>query len=132
MSSKPNIVQTPFSSTTKTNDDYGDIAKLRDFDPSSYNRQFDRAETDLKDSYGAYTGIPSAVARKRLYDEGYADLEGGRAQAYEQAKLGQLEGVANLTKGSTQSGYNSQVAPPSGLLNSIIGAGASVAGAALI
>jgi hypothetical protein len=108
-----------------------DIAAFRAFAPdttmlsSTLSKRFGDRRQEIKDSYGAYTGIPSQVARNEMRDaalaevdeaEGLALAEGSeRAQAL---KLAQLEALANMT-GRTRSkstgknaGYNTSVLQP--------------------
>lgn len=137
--SKPHATKMPFESTTSVQDPYGDIGTARQgiqnmalLDPGiEHQQELDRR--NITDSYGAYTGIPSAVLRKRLQDEAMNNLDYNRAMAIgqgRQAQVGDQLALANLTATRKQQGYNSAMNP--GTLNSLIGGAASVGGQLLL
>lgn len=146
MSRKQKPIQQPFESTTTVQDTTGDIAALRAFNPSTallepqVNAQFANAERQLNDQYGAYTGIPSQVARNRLRDMGRDDLMASRSLAMAQGnteaqalKMAQLEALANLTATKKTAGFNSSLDPNKGsTTNSLISGAASIGTAAII
>ncbi len=136
--------QMPFENTTDVIDKTGDIAAFRGYTPDvsmlkpALDSQFEKARRNITDSYGGYTGIPSAVIRNRLRDEAITGLEEGRStalaegnEAAQMMKLGQLESLANMTATRKQYGFNSQQQQESGTANALIGGAASV-GSALI
>jgi hypothetical protein len=133
----------PFEQVQETVDT-PDIQAFRDFAPdtsmlsSTLSKRFGDRRREVRDSYGAYSGIPSQVARNALRDqalagvdeaEGLALAEGDqRAQALKMAKLGT---IADLTKKSKSSGFNTQIVQPQpSIWNSIIGGAAQVGAAA--
>src|SRR2546422_9259656 len=67
--------------------DTPDIQAFRAYAPNTtmlnaaIDAQFENGRRNITDSYGAYSGIPSQVARNRLRDEGLADLEGKRSES---------------------------------------------------
>jgi hypothetical protein len=144
MSKGAKTAKMPFENTSEVIDSSGDIAAYRGFTPDismlkpALDSQFEKARRNLSDSYGGYTGIPSAVIRNRLRDEGMTDLEDSRAtalaegnEAAQRLKMAQLEGLAGLTATRKQSGYQTQQQQGGGLVNSLIG-GAATVGSALI
>ncbi len=136
----------PFENISETQET-PDIQAFRAFAPdtsilkSTLAARFGDRRRQISDSYGAYTGIPSQVARNRLRDEalagvdeaeGLALAEGSeRAQAL---KMAQLEALAGLTTKRRQSGYNTSILQPqsSGIGNSLISGGAGIGAAAII
>jgi hypothetical protein len=138
--------QAPFENISETQET-PDIEAFRAFAPdttilnAATNAQFENARRNITDSYGAYSGIPSQVARNQLRDEALNDLESSRATALAEGseraqalKLSQLEALAGLTAKRKQSGYNTQIIQPqpSGILPAIFGGGASAGTAAII
>ena len=145
MSRKNQPIKTPFENTT-TVPETADIAAFRAFNPSTallspaVDAQYAQAERDVDDQYGAYSGIPSAVARNRLRDLAKSELLRNKGLALAEGntqanalRMAQLEAVANLTKGQKSYGYGSQLDPNKGsTTNALIGGGASVGAAAIL
>lgn len=149
----------PFEQITDTETitgaiDTPDIEAFRAFAPdtnmlgATLSKNLDDRRRAITDSYGAYTGIPSQVARNRLRDEALAEVDATQslalAEGSEKAqalKMAQLETLARLTgqtkttnKGK-QSGYNTSVIQPQqgpGIAGSLISGSAGVATAAII
>jgi hypothetical protein len=145
----------PFEQTTEFEDeavDTPDIQAFRAFAPdttmlsSTLSKRFGDRRNQINDSYGAYTGIPSQVARNRMRDEALAEVDEAEglalAEGSSQAqalKMAQLEALAGLTgrrrTRQKQSGFNTQVVVPgqqsSGIGAAAISGGAGVAAAAL-
>ena len=136
----------PFENTSETLET-PDIQAFRDFAPnttmlqSTLANRFGTRRQQIRDTYGAYTGIPSQVARNAMRDEalagvdeaeGLALAEGSeRAQAL---KLEQLQALANLTAKRRQSGYNTSVLQPQGsnIGSSLVSGGAAIGVQAII
>jgi hypothetical protein len=136
----------PFEQKTET-PETPDIQAFRAFEPSTrmlsetLAKRFGDRRKQIYDSYGAYSGIPSQVARNRMRDvalgevdeeEALALAEGNeRAQAL---KMAQLEALANMTRGTKSSGYNTSILQPqqSNFTGSLISGGAGIATAAII
>lgn len=144
MAKGPKPVQTPYEQNTEVAET-PDLANFRAFSPNismlkpAVDAQFENARRQITDSYGAYSGIPSQVARNQMRDEGLADLEGERAMALaqgsdeaERLKLAQLESLAGMTKKTKSYGYGTQLQQPSGTGNALISGGAGIAGAAIL
>jgi len=144
---KPTVSpQAPFENVQETIET-PDVAAFRAFAPdtsmlqSTLAKRFGDRRSQITDTYGAYSGIPSQVARNAMRDEalrevdeaeGLALAEGNeRAQAL---KLAQLEALAGLTQKRRQSGYNTQIITPqpSGIGAAIFGGAASAGTAAII
>lgn len=144
MAKKPPTVKAPFEQTNETFET-PDVEAFRAFAPSTAMLQpalaarFGQSRQNVTDQYGAYSGIPSQVARNRMRDEalreideseGLALAEGSeRAQAL---KMAQLEALANLTRKQRQSGYNTQIAGGGNTAGSAISGGASIGAATII
>lgn len=139
----PKTVQLP-TDITETVLDTPDIQAFRDFDPQATQlapilaTRFGRDRNAINDSYSAYSGIPSQVARNRLRDMALADAGANEAAAVSQGviegrkmKGDQLATIAALTAGKNRKGYESQQQQQSGVGSSIIGA-VGAAGAAAI
>jgi hypothetical protein len=146
----PEPVKTPFENNTVSEvENTPDIEAYRGFQPSTdilnagVNAQFARAERQNADQFGAYSGIPSQVARNRMMQMGRNDLTASRGLALaegntqaQQLKMAQLESLANLTAKRKQqsSGFNSQLPTPppsSGMGAAAIMGGATVLGSAM-
>ena len=133
-------VKQPFENTTETLDT-PDLAAFRGFDPNlnmlrpALDAQLNTQLANVRDSYGAFTGIPSAVSRLTLKnraegniyrDRGLALAEGNDAN--QRLKLAQLESLANLTKKTKSSGYQTGVKPAGGGIGGILGGIGAAAG----
>lgn len=124
-----------------------DIKAFRDFDPRASQlspilaTRFGRDRQAVEDSYGAYSGISSQVARNRLRDMAISDLSANEAAAVSQGVLEgqkmrgeQLGTLAALTAGKNRKGFESQQtqqkqSSAGNLISSGIGAGGAVAAA---
>lgn len=140
----PQIAQLP-TDITETVLDTPDIQAFRDFDPQATQlapilaTRFGRDRQAINDSYSAYSGIPSQVARNRLRDMALSDAGANEAAAVSQGviegkkmKADQLGALAALTAGKNRKGYESQQAQQgqsNGIASSAIGAGGAVAAA---
>lgn len=134
----------PFEQVQETYDT-PDIQAFRAYAPdtkmlsASLDAQFENARRNITDSYGAYSGIPSQVARNSMRDAALRELEESKALALAEGnertqamKFAQLEALANLTRKTRSSGYNTQVVQPqsSNTVGGLLSGGASVATAA--
>lgn len=145
MAKKPKTVQTPYEQNNEVIET-PDIAAFRAYSPDlamlqpAVDAQFEDARRQITDSYGAYSGIPSHVARNRLRDESLADLEGERAMALatgdennKRIKMAQLEALANMTKKTKSYGFGTQAQQSQGGIGSaLISGGAGIASAAIL
>jgi hypothetical protein len=137
----------PFEQKTET-PETPDIQAFRAFDPSAkinmlsetLAKRFGDRRKQIYDSYGAYSGIPSEVARNRMHDEALRELDESEALALAEGseraqalKMAQLESLANLTRKNRASGYNTSVIQPqqSNLIPSLISGASGIAIAAL-
>lgn len=143
---KPTVSpKAPFENTTETLET-PDIEAFRAYSPdttmlqSAVKSRFDRSRQNINDAYGAYSGIPSQVARNAMRDESLRELDESEglalAEGNERAqalKLAQLEALAGLTAKKKQSGFNTSVVQPQGgnLGSAAIGGGATIAAAAI-
>jgi len=124
-----------------------DLQAFRAFTPDTsmlsptLAKRFGDRRNEIRDSYGAYSGIPSQVARNAMRDEALRELDESEglalAEGNERAqalKLAQLEALAGLTARRRQSGYNTQIITPqpSGIGAAIAGGAASAGTAAII
>jgi hypothetical protein len=138
------------TNTTETEAiDTPDIQAFRAFAPdtsmlsSTLASRFNTRRQQIRDDYGAYTGIPSQVARNAMRDEALREADETESLALAEGsertqalKMAQLEALASLT-GRTRTtttgrnaGYNTSVIGPqqgSGLGAAAITGGASVA-----
>jgi hypothetical protein len=143
----PEVLPYSRNDTTSVEDPSGDIAAFRAFKPSTatlepaLDAQYRNEERRVADQYGAYSGIPSAVARNRLENLARNELMASKATAMaqgnaeaEKMRMSQLGALADLTATRRQqgSGFNSQAAQGSGVGNSLISGGSAIAGAAII
>jgi len=140
----PPVTQLP-TDITETVIDTPDIKAFRDFDPRVSQlspilaTRFARDRQGIEDSYSAYSGVPSQVARNRLRDMALADSSVNEAAAVSQGVLegqkmrgDQLGALAALTAGKNRKGYESQQVQQgqgNGIVSSAIGAGGAVAAA---
>lgn len=124
-----------------------DIQAFREFDPTATQlapilaTRFGRDRKGIEDSYSAYSGIPSQVARNRLRDMALADAGVNEAAAVSQGvlegkkmKMDQLGALATLTAGKNRKGFESQQTQQKqgiagSLISSGIGAGGAIASA---
>lgn len=124
-----------------------DIKAFREFDPRVSNlspilaTRFGRDRKAVEDSYGAYSGIPSQVARNRLRDMALSDLSANEAAAVgagvmegQKMRGDQLGALAALTAGKNRKGFESQQTQQKqgsggSIISSGIGAGGAVAAA---
>lgn len=144
MSRRQTPIKQPFESTTQV-PETADIAAFRAFAPSTallspaVEAQYGQAERDVEEQYGAYSGIPSQVARNRLRDLARAELARSKGLALAEGntqaqalRLAQLESLASMTRGQKQSGFNSILDPAKGnTTNALISGGSGVAAAAI-
>jgi hypothetical protein len=136
---------TPFEQTNETYDT-PDIQAFRAYTPNTTmltaatKAQFDNSRRNITDSYGAYSGIPSQVARNRLRDEALAEVDTAEGLALAEGdertqalKMAQLQTLADLTRKTKSSGYNTSVYQPqqSNIAGSLISGGAGIAAAAI-
>lgn len=149
MSSKktPQVAQLP-TDITETVLDTPDIQAFRDFNPEATQlapilaTRFGRDRQAIEDSYGAYSGIPSQVARNRLRDMALSEAGQNEAAAVSQGviegkkmRADQLGALAALTAGKNKKGYESQQVqqgPGNGIASSAISAGGGIVAAAII
>ena len=140
----PQIAQLP-TDITETVLDTPDIKAFRGFNPEATQlapilaTRFGRDRNAINDSYGAYSGIPSQVARNRLRDMALSDAGANEAAAVSQGviegrkmKADQLGALAALTAGKNRKGFESQQMQQqqgSGIISSAIGAGGGIAAA---
>lgn len=116
----PQVAQLP-TDITETVLDTPDIQAFRDFNPEVAQlkpilaTRFGRDRNAINDSYSAYSGIPSQVARNRLRDMALADAGVNEATAVSEGILEgkkmkgeQLGALAALTAGKNRKGYESQ------------------------
>jgi hypothetical protein len=151
--------QAPFEQTQTVEDeqvneviDNADIQAFRAFAPdtnmlsATLANNFNNRRREIRDSYGAYTGIPSQVVRNQLRDEALAEVDSAESLALAEGstqaqalKMAQLEALASLTRGTRaknrtsgrSSGYNTQVVVP-GQQSSGLGAAALSGGAGVL
>lgn len=144
---KPTVSpKAPFENISETIET-PDIAAFRAFAPSTamlapaLKARFDTSRRNITDSYGAYSGIPSQVARNRMRDEALGEADAAEAIALAEGneraqalKMAQLEALAGLTAKRKQSGFNTQVIQPQsgGIGSSLISGAASIGTAAII
>ena len=145
MAKKPKTVQTPYEQNNEVIET-PDIAAFRAYSPDlsvlapAVDAQFENARRQVTDSYGAYSGIPSHVARNQMRDEALADLEGERATAMatgdennKRIRMAQLESLANMTKKTKSYGFGTQAQQGGGGIGSaLISGGAGIASAAIM
>jgi hypothetical protein len=137
--------QTPFESVQETVET-PDIQAFRAFSPdtkmlsSTVGKRFDDRRRQIRDDYGAYSGIPSQVARNAMRDEALADVDEAEglalAEGDERTKALEMEKLATLaplTRKTKSSGFNTQIIQPQqqpGFLSSFgQGFGAGLGGA---
>jgi hypothetical protein len=135
----------PFEQTQETVET-PDVEAFRAFAPdtsmleSTVAKRFGDRRREIRDSYGAYSGIPSQVARNEMRDEALAGVDEAEglalAEGNEKAqalKLAQLEALAALTAKRKSSGFNTSVIQPQGsnLAGSAISGGAGIGAAVL-
>ncbi len=140
----PQVAQLP-TDITETVLDTPDIQAFRNFNPEATQltpilaTRFGRDRQAIENNYGAYSGIPSQVARNRLRDMGLADAGANEAAAVSQGVIegkkmrgDQLSALAALTAGKNRKGFESQQVQQgqsNGVLSSAVGAGGAVAAA---
>lgn len=140
----PQVAQLP-TDITETVLDTPDIKAFREFDPRASQlspilaTRFGRERKGIEDNYGAYSGIPSQVARNRLRDMALSDAGANEAAAVSQGVVegqkmrgDQLGALAALTAGKNRKGFESQQVQQgqsNGVLSSAVGAGGAVAAA---
>ena len=141
----PQVTQLP-TDMTETVLDTPDIQAFRNFNPEASQlspimaTRFGRDRQAIEDNYGAYSGIPSQVARNRMRDMALADAGANEAMTISQNEIEgrkmrqeQLSALAALTAGKNKKGYESQQVQQqgSGIGSSIIGAAGAAASAAI-
>jgi len=130
----------PFEETQEVQET-PDIRAFRAYAPdtnmlqSTLAARFGNRRNEIRDTYGAYTGIPSQVARNAMRDEALAGVDETEGLALAEGsertqalKMAQLEALAGLTARRRRSGYNTSVVTPqsSGALNAGISGGAGI------
>jgi|SRR5262245_34744822 len=140
--------QNTYNTTETEAIDTPDIQAFRAFAPDTKMlgevtaKRFGDRRREIRDTYGAYTGIPSQVARNAIRDEALDEVDEAEGLALAEGnaqvqalKMAQLEALARMT-GRTRTtstgrnaGYNTSVIQPqsSGLGAAAIGGGATVA-----
>lgn len=135
----------PFENTTETLET-PDLAAFRGFDPNlnmlrpALDAQLNTELAGIRDTYGAYTNIPSAVSRLTMKRRAEGDAYRNRglalaegADANQRLKLAQLESLANLTAKKKSSGFQTAGPTPGGGIGGILsGAGGAADGAAAV
>jgi len=144
-----NVYRLPEDMTSEVIDT-PDITAYRGFDPRaefdvmnrSIGARLSNENQAAYDDYGAYTGIPSAVARNRMRDERInennqnarlAIAEG--TNAGNEMRANQLAGLAQLTARRRESGFRSAIKNQQqggGIGSSLISAGAAIGTTAII
>lgn len=124
-----------------------DVQEFRAYNPltssmlkPALTAKFNQSRQQIRDSYGAYTGIPSQVLRNRMRDEALRELDETEALALAEGderlqalRMAQLEALAGLTKKTKSSGFNTSVVQPQqgpSTIGGLLSGGASVASAA--
>ncbi len=136
----------PFENTTETLET-PDLAAFRGFDPNlnmlrpALDAQLNTELAGIRDTYGAYTNIPSAVSRLTMKRRAEGDAYRNRGLALaegndsnQRLKLAQLESLANLTAKKKSSGFQTAAPTPGGGIGGILSGigGAAGGGAAVI
>jgi hypothetical protein len=135
----------PFENTTETLET-PDLAAFRGFDPNlnmlrpALDAQLNTELAGIRDTYGAYTNIPSSVSRLTMKrraegdayrNRGLALAEGNDANS--RLKLAQLESLANLTAKKKSSGFQTAPPTPGGGIGGLLGGlGGAAGGAAAV
>lgn len=139
------VVKQPFENTTETLDT-PDLNAFRGFDANlnmlrpALDAQLNTELAGIRDTYGAYTNIPSSVSRLTMKRRAEGDAYRNRGlalaegnDANQRLKLAQLESLANLTKKTKSSGYQSGIKPAGEGIGGILGgAGGAAEGAAAV
>jgi hypothetical protein len=123
----------PFENTTETLET-PDLAAFRAFDPNlnmlrpALDAQLNTELAGIRDTYGAYTNIPSAVSRLTMKRRAEGDAYRNRGLALaegndsnQRLKLAQLESLANLTAKKKSSGFQTAAPTPGGGAAGILG-----------
>ena len=114
-------VTQPFENTTETLNT-PELDALRGFIPNlnmlrpALDAQLNTELAGIRDTYGAYTNIPSAVSRLTMKRRAEGDAYRNRGLA-----LAQLESLANLTKKTKSSGFQTGIKPAGGGAGGILG-----------
>lgn len=138
-------VTQPFENTTETLNT-PELDALRGFIPNlnmlrpALDAQLNTELTGIRDTYGAYTNIPSAVSRLTMKRRAEGDAYRNRGLALaegndsnQRLKLAQLESLANLTAKKKSSGFQTAAPTPGGGLGGLLsGAGGAAGGAAAV
>jgi hypothetical protein len=126
MARKPVVSpKTPFENVEEVLDS-PDIQAYRAYNPLSQSRlgstlaaRSGARRNQIRDDYGAYSGIPSQVARNAMRDAALADVDESEGLALAEGdtqaqamRLAQLQSLATLTAKRKQSGYNTQILQP--------------------
>jgi hypothetical protein len=132
----------PFENTTETLET-PDLAAFRAFDPNlnmlrpALDAHLNTELAGIRDTYGAYTNIPSAVSRLTMKRRAEGDAYRNRGlalaegnDANERLRLAQLESLANLTKKTKSSGFQTGIKPAGGGLGGLLGGIGGAAGGA--
>ena len=126
-------VTQPFENTTETLNT-PELDALRGFIPNlnmlrpALDAQLNTELAGIRDTYGAYTNIPSAVSRLTMKRRAEGDAYRNRGlalaegnDANERLRLAQLESLANLTKKTKSSGFQTGIKPAGGGAGGILG-----------